>query len=754
VYRRMVDAGLHILALWPIVDGNKCGCGDPDCDAVGKHPLASNWQYSPLWSDEQLDVMEEMGQFATGYGVLVSGLLVVDIDERNGGAESYKQLFADCPDVAEAGMVVRSGSGGASRHFYFSLPGQVPLVQNLDKYPGIDFKSTGYVVGPGSHHVSGGTYDLLIGGPEDICEAPPMLVDALRKPDLFRSLVNGGAVDVSEPELADMLRHIPNTESTDYEQWIRVGMAVHLVTGGTGYNLWETWSKTGPKHNVSQMQKKWGSFGKSANPVTLGTLVHYAEAGGWRAPVTFQSNVEFPESQTEEGDIDTSGVDLLRPPGFVGELAKWIESKNRHPRESLAVAAAIATVSAVAGMRYTDPLDGITPNVFLFGVAGSATGKESVLRSHQELLRVAGVAQAVHGGIKSEQEIYKNLIRNQAAFYVLDELGEILGKLKNARTKGTAAYLEGVIGALMSLFSKASGYALITGDLKKEVQKSFAEEYVAIEKKLDKGAGSPELEKKLERIKEQLVSLELGLKHPYLNVFGLTTPERFGDMMDYEMATTGFIGRALIFREREDNPRAKKRDKINREEVPIGIANTLTMMYNPGRSSLPDRVECVGDQIEIPTRPDAVEMLDRIESEFYERAENEKNESGMTPIVRRGYELTAKISMILAIPEGVRTVEHVRWAYALIKKDIQQKILLTNSNSAPDKSEALASRIMGQISADHGETIGRLRNKCRAYRKEDVDLCVEKLKESGYITEKEEPFGRGRTTKKYFAKKS
>ena len=753
MYRRFVDAGLHVLALWPILPNGKCGCGDPDCDAIGKHPLASNWQHSPLWSDDQLDVMDDTGQFATGYGVLVSCLLVVDIDERNGGAESYNKLFADVPEVAESGMIVQTGSGGASRHFYFSLPEPIPMVQSLTDYPGIDFKSSGYVVGPGSHHKSGGRYEILIGGPEDINEAPAELVEMLRKPDLFRSSVDGGAVDVSETELVDMLRHIPNNKSIDYEQWIRVGMSIHIVTGGSGYHLWETWSKTGPKHNNAQMRKKWGSFGKSTNPVTLGTLVHYAEEGGWLPPVTFQTDIQFQnEAPAEDDTVNTKGVDLLRPPGFVGKLTQWIESRNRHSRESLSVAAALCTISSVAGMRYTDPLDGITPNIFLFGVAGSATGKESVLRSHQELLRVAGVAPAVHGGIKSEQEIYKNLIRNQAAYYVIDELGEVLAKLKNARTKGTASYLEGVIGTLMSIYSKAGGYALITGDLKVEVKDILTKEYVAVEKRLEKSA-SADLENQLERIGRQLKNIDSGLENPYLNIFGLTTPERFGDMMDFEMVCSGFIGRALIFKEREDNPKSKKRGSVHRGNVPPDIINILSTLYNPGRSELPDRVERVGQRVDIQTRPDAVDMLDLIESEFYDRAENEKNDSGLTPIVRRGYELTAKISMILAIPEGVRTVEHVRWAYALIKRDIKDKILLTNSNSAPDKSEALASKIMGQVSKDHGETIGRLRNKCRSYRKEDVDQCVKMLVDAEYLVDKKVPFGRGRTTTKYFSRK-
>ena len=748
MYQEFLDAGYKVFALWPIRDG-ECGCGDPACSVAGKHPRASNWQHTPHWSDDQVEVMEEMGQFATGYGVLMDGLLVIDVDERNGGAESYAKLLKDVPEVAGAGLIVKTGSGGQSKHLYFAMPEPVPLVQHLDDYPGIDFKSTGFVVGPGSLHASGNRYEAVSGTPFDVEAAPPTLVEKLRKPERYRAHANGQPVDVSESDIESMLEAIPNDESTDYEKWIRVGMAIHLVTGGDGFDLWLNWSAKSPKHDGKDMGKKWHSFGKSDNPVTFGTLAHYAEEAGWIAPVEFTSDVHFPEPA--EHTLSTENVDLMRPPGFAGKLAHWINRRNRHPRENLATAAALQTISSVAGMRYEDPLDGITPNVFLFGVSGSATGKESILKSHQELLRAAGVASAAHGGIKSEQEIYRNLTRHQAAFYVIDELGEQLSKIQNARTKGTASYLEGVIGSLMSLYSKANGYALITGDLKEEIRRQMMTEYSALEKRINENQATDKDEIRLDNVKRQLDNIDSGLERPYLSVFGLTTPERFNELMDFDMAVNGFMGRALIFQEREDNPRSRPRGDIQRGPVPDEIAATLQQLYAPGYSEVPDRVERVGDPVGIETRPDAEVMLDQVEKEFHAMAEDSKNSTGLTPIPRRGYEQVAKVSMILAIPEGLRTVEHVRWSYALVKRDIEEKIKLAHSNSAADKQDALASRVMSLVATDHGETIGRIRNKCRSYRKEDVDKVVEKLVDAGYLQEHEAASGKGKSTKKYFA---
>lgn len=751
-YMDCIDAGMRVFALWPIdPDTKECGCGDPECTVAGKHPRASNWQHTPEWSEDQLEVMEEMGQFATGYGVLVRGMLVIDVDERNGGADSYARLMEDHPAIAGAGMIVKTGSGGQSKHLYFSLPDQVALVQHMPVYPGIDFKSSGYVVGPGSLHKSGNRYETVVGAPHDVSEAPVGLVEALRKPERHRTSVNGNPVDVSDDDLQDMLASIPNTDATDYEVFIRIGMAVHLVTNGDGFELWDEWARKGSKYDPRDMAKKWHSFGKSANPVTFGTLAHYAEEAGWVAPVEFTNDIHFEYDEATGDEVDTSGMDLLRPPGFVGRLADWINQRNRHARESLAVAAAIATVSSTAGMRYVDPLDGITPNVFLFGVAGSATGKESVLKSHQELLRAAGVSSAVHGGIKSEQEIYRNLTRHQAALYVMDELGETLTKIQNARNKGTASYLEGVIGAIMSLYSKANSHALVTGDLKDEIKKALQAELSGVNKRLDANEGTEADEIRQTNLLRQLNSIDQGIEKPYLCIYGLTTPERFDSVMDFDMAVNGFLGRSLIFREREDNPKSKPRGSILRGPVPDDIAATLQQLYAPGYSEVPDRVERVGDVVAIPTRPNAERMLDTVEREFWEMAERAKDQTGLTAIPRRGYEQVAKISMILAIPEGLRTAEHVKWAYALVKRDIDEKIKLAHSNSAASKQDALASKIMSNVTTEHGETIGRIRNKCRSYRKEDVDECVKRLVDAGHLHCEEIKAGYGKTSEKYFA---
>jgi hypothetical protein len=742
-----IDAGYKVFGLHGILPSGLCACGWDKCNAPGKHPQAANWQHTPHWSDDQLETLEQMGQFDTGYGVLVDGLLVVDVDARNGGVQSYNKLLELVPEVAGAGLIVETGSGGGSQHLYFALPEPVSLMQSLPNLKGIDFKSSGFVVGPGSIHASKRSYNAVVGTAYDIGPAPAALVALLFRAGTHRAKIDAQWVDISDDELLDMLRHIPNQGGIDYEQWIRIGMALHHATSGTGYELWRGWSATSAKHDETHMEHKWHSFGKSANPVTIGTLVHHAQQNGWQRPVTFTADWH-PEEAAQVDGLDTAGIDLLRPPGFAGELTAWINSQSIFPRETLAVSAALMAISNCGGMRYTDPLDNGAFNLFCFGVADSSTGKEAILQAHNDLIRAAGISPALVGGIKSEQEIYRNLIRHQAAFYSIDELGEHLAKIVGSKSRGGAVYLEGVIGALMSIYSKSNSFVAVTGDLKEQIKQDLMGEQKRTQKAIDDGEKN--LEHRLERIQEQLQTVDMGIESPFLSIFGLTTPDRFDKLMDYDMAVNGFMGRALIFRELEGNPRIKPREHRTRPPVPDRIKYTLAALYAPGYTiETGARVERYGDKSPIQTTQDAAEALDLVGELFWQMADKHKDETGLHPIPRRGYELTAKVSAVLAMPSGLRTLEHVRWAYALVKRDIDGKMRVAYSNCAPQAQDALSSKIMSMVTGEHGETLGAIQRGCRSYAPADVEKALERMVDAGALV-KRESTGRGRPTVRYY----
>ena len=195
MYREFHENGYSVFGLYGVDENGNCECGNPQCAALYKHPNISRWSLIPQWSDEQIDLMESADHFKTGYGVLCKGLLVIDVDARNGGNEGYTKLLNDVPEIGGAGLIVETGSGGGSKHLYFTVDGNISLKSKLDEYKGIDFKSSGYTVGPNSMHKSGNKYKAVIGTPSDIDPAPQALLNLLERPAFHRSEFNGTPLD-------------------------------------------------------------------------------------------------------------------------------------------------------------------------------------------------------------------------------------------------------------------------------------------------------------------------------------------------------------------------------------------------------------------------------------------------------------------------------------------------------------------------------------------------------------------------------
>lgn len=752
------EAGFRVFGIHGVDKNGHCECGRPGCEALFKHPRISNWQSVPHWSDEQLETFESLGHFKTGYGVLCQGWLIIDIDARNGGVESFKKLINRVPEAGSSVFVVNTGSGGGSQHHYFRLPETIALVQHHQDYPGLDFKSSGFVIGAGSLHASGAVYERERGFPQDISEAPEGLIHLLKKPERHRVTLEGADVDVSEKDISNLLEYV--TPNLSYEEWVKVGMAIHHCTGGIGFDLWDNWSSSGLKYPGSdQLERHWHSFGKSANPAGYGTLMYYARQGGYVDDVTF----EYVDASTDVDILDTEGVDLLRPPGFVGEITSWINDQCLYPRENLAVAAALASVSALAGMRFVDELDGMSANLIAFCVAGSGTGKEAVAQSYLEIMRTAGIQGAVHGGFKSEQELYRNLIRHQAALYCVDELGLTLRKLENASKRGGASYLEGVIGTVMSVYSKANGFLPVTGDLKEEIRESLTRELARAEKRLDdlpadssQNIKSERMEGEIDRIRTALDRINDGLDSPYLSILGYTTPITFNDLMSFEQATNGFMARAMIFTDLETNP--KRKPGFKKRPMDDAMKNAIRNLWAPGQFDMlepvVERVEYRGSKTGIPTTDDASSAMDDVYERFHNMAEDQKDGTGLEAIPRRGYELASKISLLLAMPGGVRTAEHVRWAYALAKRDVDMKIKMAYAQAYEDQDSGLAARVLSLVTKDHGETLGVINNRLRGTPKTQVEALLNSMVDRGMLSRIEYTHaGNGREYCKYFAAK-
>lgn len=126
---------------------------------------------------------------------------------------------------------------------------------------------------------------------DDLIEVDQEFVDAIflhngrEAPRLREYSTNNVADDRELPDLgvlSGLLKHID--PGCGYQDWLQALMALYHETGGSddGLELADAWSsRAGNYGGRKHVEERWQSFGNgSTRPVTIGTLIHRAKAGG------------------------------------------------------------------------------------------------------------------------------------------------------------------------------------------------------------------------------------------------------------------------------------------------------------------------------------------------------------------------------------------------------------------------------------------------------------------------------------------
>jgi len=151
-----VIRGWSVVPLHTVARG-ACSCGDPSCPAPGKHTRIA-WKRRMRDPADTAQVRRWWRRWpGANVGVVtgaVSGLVVLDVDPRNGGGESLAVLEGIHGPVPHT---VESLTGGGGQHLYFRHPGTGVPCRPIA--PGLDVKGDGgLVVSPPSAHLSGRLY--------------------------------------------------------------------------------------------------------------------------------------------------------------------------------------------------------------------------------------------------------------------------------------------------------------------------------------------------------------------------------------------------------------------------------------------------------------------------------------------------------------------------------------------------------------------------------------------------------------------
>ncbi len=149
--------GWRVFPIHSVRDG-VCTCHDGrDCKSAGKHPWTHHG-FNDGTTDEAKIKRWWQEHPDANVGIVTgaaSGIVVIDVDPRNEGDKSIRELTERLGKLPP-GPVAKTGGGGW--HIFAQYPGR-PVKKPSGSAPGIDIKADGgYVVGAGSIHASGSAY--------------------------------------------------------------------------------------------------------------------------------------------------------------------------------------------------------------------------------------------------------------------------------------------------------------------------------------------------------------------------------------------------------------------------------------------------------------------------------------------------------------------------------------------------------------------------------------------------------------------
>lgn len=277
---------------------------------VGKAPIDFDWTKRKYDSAKVLERCLEQGR---NIGVrLKKDQLVIDVDPRNGGEAGFESLCADLGLDGDEWPRVYTGSGGF--HCYLAKPSDVLILDTLEAYKGVEFKSAGrQVVAAGSIHPNGKPYFWSKAHPSigkaGLKKIPTNLLNMINRPQ--RSAISGGG-QYSQEQIAKALNALDPTEFRDHTAWLRLMMACHHASAGEARQEFVEWSASDP-HYTDQADivgRRWDSLHAERNDgITYRTLNKILSDNGASNLMAASDIGDDFEDSADDIDFDTPAED-------------------------------------------------------------------------------------------------------------------------------------------------------------------------------------------------------------------------------------------------------------------------------------------------------------------------------------------------------------------------------------------------------------------------------------------------------------
>jgi hypothetical protein len=526
--------------------------------------------------------------------------------------------------------------------------------------------------------------------------------------------------------IAAALAFIPN-DDLNYDDWIRIGLAIKGALGEDGGQLFAEWSDRSAKNVPDTTGKAWAGF--KPERIGAGTIYEYALRNGWVPPADIILNAEQKELQAKphpaQGLLDrimrgeiraksaddsedvkegcvvaapSSPVGIYAVTGILKEFTDWINATSIRRQPKLALAAAITTIGAIAGRRYAflSP-KGLRTNIYAIGICDSGGGKDHPRKCVKEALMEAGLAHFFGGEkVASGQAILTMLTTHPARIMLPDEFGHFVSKVF---AKNAAGHVREIGTIMTEMFTSANSVVIGT-----------------------------EYANNVEKPRQDIIN-------PHLAIYASTAPGPLWKALESGALEDGFAARWLIFESDMNYPDSATPPNI---PIPSTLVDSLKriaaggamMGGNLGNCSAPNATPNI---FAVPANDEAMAALERLSQDNTAQL-REAEGTSTTSIFARLYEHVVKVAMIGAISDNpvgpVVTADHVAWAKATVQDCMAKLIKNAEEHVADNEHEAAVKRVMSIIKAANGITKNELVRKTQFLKRRDRDEIIASLVEA------------------------
>lgn len=380
--------------------------------------------------------------------------------------------------------------------------------------------------------------------------------------------------------------------------------------------------------------------------------------------------------------------DLLRVPGFVSEVMDHCLATAPYPNHAMAFCGALSLLAFLAGRKVREP-GGLRTNIYLLGLAHSASGKDWPRKINTKILHLAGLSDCLGDRFASGEGLQDALFVHPCMLFQTDEIDGLLQSINKAQD----ARHEAIMGALLTLYTSTDSV-------------------VPMRRKA--GQPSPGV-----------------IDQPNLVIFGTAIPNHYYEALSRRMLTNGLFARMIVI---EGGKRGAGQDArpIDPPESIINIAR-FWADYRPATGNL-DREHPTPATVPIDESASRILAQCRHDADTeYRQAEANADAVGTTVWGRVG-EQSRKLALLYAISVDHRApcidATAATWATRFVLHQTRRMLAMAGGHVADNPFHAECLKLIEKLRVEperrlpHSTALKRMKTDAQSFQR-IIDTLVQ-----------------------------